>query len=156
MDEEVVGGRCDTRGDGTDEERSRHGDGEQGGRGTRHRCSSADEAPPVVSPAIGRSREDKDDGQLDGLDAERRGAFWRDLFARGDSPPLVAESDAGIDATRTAGAREIPLWVFEGNAGARRFYARHGFVADGRVEHIAELGVAELRMRRTLDVSSPP
>lgn len=64
---------------------------------------------------------------------------------------------AGIDAARAVDARELSLWVLAGNTGARRFYARHGFAADGRTGRVAELGdVDELRMRRALDVSSPP
>ncbi|MGL3807842.1 N-acetyltransferase family protein [Paeniglutamicibacter sp. R2-26] len=46
--------------------------------------------------------------------------------------------------------RDAVLWVLEGNARARAFYARHGFVADGRVEALADdwEGLNEVRMVR--------
>jgi GNAT superfamily N-acetyltransferase len=52
--------------------------------------------------------------------------------------------------TALAGQGPAELWVFEANARARRFYARHGFKADG-ARHVfgAELGhQAEIRMVR--------
>ncbi|RYP85396.1 GNAT family N-acetyltransferase [Nocardioides guangzhouensis] len=50
--------------------------------------------------------------------------------------------DAGL------GDRSAYLWVLEGNARARRFYARNGFVADGGRQHYRPLDAWELRMLR--------
>lgn len=45
---------------------------------------------------------------------------------------------------------EVTLWVLEGNARARRFYERHGFVPDGAVKTYAVAGreLPEVRYRR--------
>lgn len=40
------------------------------------------------------------------------------------------------------------LWVLEGNARARAFYARNGFVPDGAREWYADLGAWEVRLVR--------
>ena len=48
----------------------------------------------------------------------------------------------------TIGTRSAFLWVFDGNARARAFYLRHGFVADGAAKIDPDTGVAEIRMRR--------
>ena len=40
------------------------------------------------------------------------------------------------------------LWVFEANARARAFYARHGFVDTGERAVDADTGLSELRMQR--------
>lgn len=46
--------------------------------------------------------------------------------------------------------RDALLWVLEGNARAIAFYKKHGFVADGRVEALADdwAGLNEIRMVR--------
>lgn len=48
------------------------------------------------------------------------------------------------------GNRDALLWVLEHNPRARRFYAKHGFVADGRIEALADdwAGLKEIRMVR--------
>jgi len=43
------------------------------------------------------------------------------------------------------GYNEIYLWVLEGNANARSFYARLGYVADGAVRISGYFGVPEVR-----------
>ena len=50
--------------------------------------------------------------------------------------------------TQLVGDRDATLWVVEGNARARRFYTRLGFVVEGaRTEHDAT-GTPEIRMVR--------
>jgi GNAT superfamily N-acetyltransferase len=44
----------------------------------------------------------------------------------------------------------LTLWVFEANEGARAFYARMGFVADGSRQTLDSLGVPEIRMRLSI------
>jgi GNAT superfamily N-acetyltransferase len=39
--------------------------------------------------------------------------------------------ERAVDAIRAAGHERARLWVLEGNIRARRFYERHGWVADG-------------------------
>ncbi|WP_083411182.1 GNAT family N-acetyltransferase [Arthrobacter sp. UCD-GKA] len=48
------------------------------------------------------------------------------------------------------GNRDAVLWVLEHNPRARRFYEKHGFVADDRVEALVDdwAGLNELRMVR--------
>ncbi|WP_020142909.1 GNAT family N-acetyltransferase [Terracoccus sp. 273MFTsu3.1] len=48
------------------------------------------------------------------------------------------------------GDREATLWVIEGNARARAFYTRRGFVDEGRREVHAPTGTPEIRMVRRL------
>ena len=50
----------------------------------------------------------------------------------------------------TDGPRPVRLWVFEANQPARRFYERHGFVADGavQVEEFASRALTEVRYTR--------
>ncbi|WP_412550972.1 N-acetyltransferase family protein [Shimia sp. MIT910701] len=45
-----------------------------------------------------------------------------DARGRGIGATLLAQAKAGRDA--------LQLWCFQSNAGARRFYERHGFVAE--------------------------
>ena len=58
-------------------------------------------------------------------------------------------------ALMTAGFARMPhevqtLWTLEGNAAARRFYERHGFVADGASKPLDVVGQpTEIRYRRT-------
>jgi GNAT superfamily N-acetyltransferase len=42
---------------------------------------------------------------------------------------------------------DLELWTFVANAGARRFYARHGFTADGEPDSDNEEGAPALRYR---------
>jgi GNAT superfamily N-acetyltransferase len=91
---------------------------------------------------------------LDGLDpAGRAGrvARWRQLLAEawgtGLGRELMAAACRGLAA---AGYEQATLWVLAGNARARRFYDRAGWVPDGsqKQDEIAGLGVTEVRYRR--------
>jgi GNAT superfamily N-acetyltransferase len=46
--------------------------------------------------------------------------------------------------------RDALLWVLENNPRAQAFYAKHGFVADGRIESLVDdwAGLKEIRMVR--------
>ena len=48
------------------------------------------------------------------------------------------------------GDRDALLWVLEHNPRAHRFYEKHGFMADGRIEALADdwAGLNEIRMVR--------
>jgi len=46
------------------------------------------------------------------------------------------------------GNQPASVWVFETNARARAFYAKHGFVADGARKEEPRFGVPEIRMVR--------
>lgn len=66
---------------------------------------------------------------------------------------LASEYGTGLARRLLAtvlGDRDAVLWVLEPNARARAFYAKHGFVADGRSEPLAEhwSGLDEIRMVR--------
>lgn len=54
----------------------------------------------------------------------------------------------GVERLRVARRTDITLWVLEGNAAARAFYAAHGWRPDGR-RQLLDLGgpVAEVRYR---------
>jgi ribosomal protein S18 acetylase RimI-like enzyme len=78
---------------------------------------------------VGRYRSQDDHNDLD----ERTGEVYAiyvhpDHWRNGVGRALL---DAGIATLDAAGHRPIRLWVFDANARARRFYERHGFVADG-------------------------
>lgn len=51
-----------------------------------------------------------------------------------------------LDAAKAA-APCLELWVFEANAGARRFYAREGFRAVARTDGANEEGLPDIRLR---------
>jgi predicted acetyltransferase len=51
---------------------------------------------------------------------------------------------------RRQGYHEVLLWVFEQNARARKFYERHGFVADGAVKDSGLNNAQEVRYRRSI------
>jgi ribosomal protein S18 acetylase RimI-like enzyme len=57
---------------------------------------------------------------------------------------------AAIDRLRAAGHDSASLWVFEANATARAFYARHGFTPDGVTRVEEAYGAPELRLHRPL------
>ncbi len=75
-------------------------------------------------------------------------AMWVDDDLRGGDA-----ADALLDAAEawaaSAGAVRVELAVAHGNERARRFYARHGYVATGEVE-VWERGGGSLRYARTL------
>jgi len=69
----------------------------------------------------------EDMGQVAGFLARDKGwvtALYLapDARERGMGAALLAEAKAGCDA--------LQLWCFQSNEGARRFYERHGFVAE--------------------------
>lgn len=51
---------------------------------------------------------------------------------------------------RSQDLTEATLWVFEANAAARRFYARHGWFPDGGTRTEQQFRAAELRLRLQL------
>lgn len=71
------------------------------------------------------------------------------LIGTGVGRALMA---AGAARARASGYRALYLWVVRGNARARRFYERAGFVPDGAQEayEVGGRSVPELRYRRSL------
>ncbi|MFL4476268.1 GNAT family N-acetyltransferase [Paeniglutamicibacter sp. MACA_103] len=66
---------------------------------------------------------------------------------------LAGDHGTGLGARlleAVLGDRAAVLWVLERNPRAHAFYAKHGFVADGRVEALADdwSGLNEIRMVR--------
>jgi GNAT superfamily N-acetyltransferase len=59
--------------------------------------------------------------------------------------------DAAVDWLSGRGLRPIRLWVLEGNARARRFYERYGFVADGATSTYTAGSVEVAEVRYTLE-----
>lgn len=59
---------------------------------------------------------------------------------------------AGLQRLRERGCTEATLWVLEGNARARRFYERFGFVADGTAANFSreDWTRREIRCRHAL------
>jgi ribosomal protein S18 acetylase RimI-like enzyme len=55
---------------------------------------------------------------------------------------------ADVLMERALAGRDATLWVLEGNARARAFYRRHGFVEDGAVGTYSKTGTPEIRMVR--------
>lgn len=70
-------------------------------------------------------------------------------WGRGVGSALVRAMDAVL---REQGHRSVLLWVLRGNARARRFYARTGWVEDGgeRPREAPDLPVPAVRYRRDL------
>jgi GNAT superfamily N-acetyltransferase len=54
---------------------------------------------------------------------------------------------AALVALAQARRRELALWTFAANAGARRFYERHGFAAEGEPSTDNEEATAAIRYR---------
>jgi GNAT superfamily N-acetyltransferase len=101
------------------------------GRSTTLLC--LDDGVAVGMAAFGPTRDD----DLDGLE----------LYAL-YVVPAAWRSGAGT-ALLTACGDVTSLWVLEDNAGARAFYARHGFAPDGTVKEL-DLGatVRDVRLLR--------
>lgn len=59
--------------------------------------------------------------------------------------------DEAASWLRAEGLAQATLWVFETNARARAFYARHGWLPDGGTRVEPEFGEPEVRLRRALD-----
>ena len=55
-----------------------------------------------------------------------------------------------LEEIRQDGWREVTLWVFAANAGARAFYDGFGFVPDGAQTHHQPSGQTEIRLRAPL------
>jgi ribosomal protein S18 acetylase RimI-like enzyme len=66
-------------------------------------------------------------------------------FRRGTGTLLLRET---LVRLRARGDEQVTLWVLEGNARARAFYARHGFAETGERGHWN--GVPQLRMALAL------
>jgi L-amino acid N-acyltransferase YncA len=69
--------------------------------------------------------------------------WWRSGVGRALIEVAVAELGA-------EGWRSVQLWVLAGNEGAKRFYERLGFKADGTEKLDTRLGATELRMGASL------
>ena len=88
------------------------------------------------------------------IDASARSGSIGSLYVHPDGQRsgvgagLLERALAAIAAT---GAGHATLWVFESNAAAREFYARHGFRRDGTTRVEPEFGVPELRLARALE-----
>ncbi|MEW1747934.1 GNAT family N-acetyltransferase [Streptomyces angustmyceticus] len=80
-----------------------------------------------------------------------------ELIGTGVGRALMA---AGTARARASGYRALYLWVVRGNARARRFYERAGFVPDGAQEayEVGGRSVPEVRYRRPLtpEPGGPP
>jgi ribosomal protein S18 acetylase RimI-like enzyme len=61
---------------------------------------------------------------------------------------LLAEAERWFGSE---GLAEATLWVFEANARARAFYARHGWQPDGGMRVEPEFGEPEIRLRSRLN-----
>lgn len=107
----------------------------------------AEEPDGTLAGFCGFARPARDDDAVPGsgeilalyVDPER----WR----AGTGGALL---DAAVEELAAEGCDEATLWVLRGNDRAIGFYARHGFVADGRVSTHPPTGSAEVRMRRAL------
>jgi GNAT superfamily N-acetyltransferase len=91
---------------------------------------------PVAILTIGPSRDEE-------LDVRRVGELWGIYITpawwrQGIGRRLVQEAERMLQAR---GCDTIVLWVFEGNADARRFYEAMGYLPDG-TSKIIDLGVS--------------
>ncbi|GGX52994.1 GNAT family N-acetyltransferase [Streptomyces fructofermentans] len=90
------------------------------------------------------------DGGLRTRDAELYAIYVApDRFGHGAGSALLRESTARCAAARHP---RMLLWVLERNSGARRFYERAGFAADGASEpfEVGGVEVPEVRYARVL------
>ena len=63
---------------------------------------------------------------------------------------------AALQALRDDGWHEVTLWVFADNVGARTFYGRFGFAADGREELETRTGQQMVRLLLTAAALAGP
>ncbi|MBA3324921.1 MAG: GNAT family N-acetyltransferase [Rhodobacteraceae bacterium] len=90
------------------------------------------------------------------LAAERDGAVAGFLAVDGEgfvAALFVAEAARGqgvgaalLDAAKALRPEGLTLWTFAANAGARRFYGRHGFVEAGRAAGENEEGLPDVML----------
>jgi ribosomal protein S18 acetylase RimI-like enzyme len=73
-----------------------------------------------------------------------------ELYAVNLAPHARGAGVAGRLVDELLGDRDATLWVIEGNARARAFYTRRGFVDEGRRELHPPTGTPEMRMVRRL------
>lgn len=108
----------------------------------------------ALGDAGGRVLVADDDGRVVGV------ARWtpadatvQSLYVHPDQQGLGtggAMLDAAVAALSAAGAVRARLWVFEANAPARAFYARHGWTPDGATRTQPRFHAPELRLERSV------
>lgn len=110
---------------------------------------------PVEAGLLDQLREDE--GWIDGLSlvAEVDGEVVGLLVLDGDDVDQLyvdpAMTGQGVGSRLLARAKAerpggLELWTFQANAGARRFYARHGFVEAARTDGDNEERAPDLRL----------
>lgn len=112
-----------------------------------------DESNAIVAVAISSSGDEVGMASAGSPRDEDAGAAW-ELYVLN----VVSEARGGGVADRlherVVGRRESVVWVLVDNARARGFYARHGYVADGRTRSHEASGHPEMRMVRRVAASS--
>ena len=88
--------------------------------------------PPIGYASYGPYRDGRDWAELDPAVGELLAIYVDPPHQRAGAGRALL--DVAVGALRRAGAGEIRLWVLAGNAPARRFYERSGFVADGALD----------------------
>lgn len=122
----------------------------------RVRAASVPAIPPVVHPAASVApflagavaRDDVTVAEVDGVVVgflARSGSEVDHLYVDGAHASRGVGS-ALLGHARAASPHGLALWTFEANVGARRFYARHGFVETGRTDGDNEEGAPDVRM----------
>jgi GNAT superfamily N-acetyltransferase len=84
--------------------------------------------------------------------------FWmlfvrREFWGTGVAQRL---HDAAVDEARRRGFAAMRLWVAEGQARARRFYERSGWLQSGEPYEDAPLGLSVVEYRRALSPDAAP
>jgi GNAT superfamily N-acetyltransferase len=87
------------------------------------------------------------DGTLLGFVALRRPDWVDHLYVDGPAAGRGIGAALLDRAVRTLGGR-VQLWTFQSNAGARRFYERHGFAAVEQTDGDNEEGAPDVRYQR--------
>lgn len=91
---------------------------------------------------------DTRDPDRDGTSFELWGIYVDPAFLRsGFGGGLIELCE---DEARRRGRKEVLVWVFERNPGARAFYEKHGFRAEGKTQVIENLGAVEMRYVKPL------